>query len=43
MQMDSMEKQFGRKIEEKDRDVYATIGGTPHLDTQYTVLRLKDT
>ncbi|HQB20861.1 MAG TPA: peptidylprolyl isomerase [Bacteroidales bacterium] len=37
MQMDSMEKQFGRKFTEKERDTYATIGGTPHLDTQYTV------
>ncbi len=36
MQLDSMEKQFGRKFTKEQRDAYVTLGGTPHLDTQYT-------
>lgn len=37
MQMDSMEKQLGRKFSKIERDTYYSLGGTPYLDTQYTV------
>ena len=30
-----IEKEY--KISKERRDVYKTIGGTPHLDTQYTI------
>ncbi|MDL2262066.1 peptidylprolyl isomerase [Bacteroidales bacterium OttesenSCG-928-I21] len=37
MQLDGMEKQMGTKFSKEQRDVYVEIGGTPHLDNQYTV------
>jgi len=37
MQMDGMEKQMNTKFTEDQRDDYATIGGVPQLDAQYTV------
>ncbi|MDD3740351.1 MAG: peptidylprolyl isomerase [Bacteroidales bacterium] len=37
MQMDGMEKQMNTKFTDEQRDDYATIGGVPHLDAQYTV------
>lgn len=37
MQLDSMEKQMFTKFTEEQRDIYATIGGVPQLDAQYTV------
>lgn len=37
LQMDSMEKQMNTKFTTSQRDDYATIGGVPHLDAQYTV------
>lgn len=36
-QLDIFEKQTGRKISPERRKVYKTIGGTPHLDDDYTV------
>lgn len=32
-----IEQRFGRKLTEKQRQVYSTVGGTPHLDGDYTV------
>ncbi len=32
-----MEQRFGRKFSEEQRKIYTTIGGTPHLDGDYTV------
>ena len=37
MQLDQFEKRMGKTFATKERDTYATIGGTPHLDNQYTV------
>lgn len=37
LQLDNMEKQSGIKFTKEQRDAYATVGGTPHLDNQYTV------
>lgn len=37
MKLDQYEKALGRTFTTKERDAYATIGGTPHLDNQYTV------
>lgn len=37
MQLDSMEKQLYSDFTDEMRDTYATIGGVPHLDAQYTV------
>jgi peptidylprolyl isomerase/peptidyl-prolyl cis-trans isomerase B (cyclophilin B) len=37
MQLDGMEKQLFTKFTEEQRDAYATVGGVPHLDAQYTV------
>lgn len=37
MQMDGMEKQMFTKFSKEQRDAYATTGGVPHLDAQYTV------
>ena len=37
MQLDQFEKRMGKTFTTKERDTYATIGGTPHLDNQYTV------
>jgi peptidyl-prolyl cis-trans isomerase B (cyclophilin B) len=37
-QLDMMEKNNSRiKFTEEDRNIYKTIGGTPHLDYNYTV------
>ncbi len=36
-QMNMMENQLNIKFTEEQRNIYKTIGGTPHLDTQYTV------
>jgi peptidyl-prolyl cis-trans isomerase B (cyclophilin B) len=35
-ELDEMEKRSGRKIFPDQRKAYTTIGGTPHLDGQYT-------
>lgn len=35
--LDAMEKRMARKFTAQERKDYATIGGAPHLDTQYTV------
>jgi cyclophilin family peptidyl-prolyl cis-trans isomerase len=37
LQMDSMEKQMFTEFTDEQRDAYATTGGVPHLDAQYTV------
>ncbi len=37
MQMDGMEKQMFTQFSKEQRDAYATTGGVPHLDAQYTV------
>ena len=37
MKLDQFEKALGKTFTNKERDAYATIGGTPHLDNQYTV------
>jgi peptidyl-prolyl cis-trans isomerase B (cyclophilin B) len=35
--MDAIEKEYNITISEKRREVYRAIGGTPHLDDNYTV------
>jgi peptidyl-prolyl cis-trans isomerase A (cyclophilin A) len=35
--LDAIEKEYNITISEKRRQVYRTIGGTPHLDDNYTV------
>ena len=35
--LDMMEQRFGKKITPEQRKVYTTLGGTPHLDGDYTV------
>ncbi len=35
--LDNLEKQTGRKLTAEQREIYKTIGGTPHLDMNYTV------
>lgn len=35
--LDMMEKRFGHSFSEEQRKVYSTVGGTPHLDGEYTV------
>lgn len=35
--LDNLEKQTGRKLSAEQRELYKTIGGTPHLDMNYTV------
>lgn len=35
--LDNIEKQTGRKMSADQREIYKTIGGTPHLDMGYTV------
>jgi len=35
--LDNMEKRSGRKFSASQRETYKTIGGTPHLDGNYTV------
>ncbi len=37
MTLDQIEKRLGKTFTKKERDAYATVGGTPHLDNQYTV------
>ena len=32
-----MEQRFGKKFTAEQRKVYTTVGGTPHLDGDYTV------
>ena len=32
-----MEARFGKKFTPEQRKVYTTVGGTPHLDGDYTV------
>lgn len=36
-QIDIFEKQTGKKVSPERRKAYSTIGGTPHLDDDYTV------
>lgn len=36
-QLDAIEQKKNRKIPEAQRAIYKTIGGTPHLDQDYTV------
>ncbi len=36
-QIDMFEKQTGKKVSAERRKIYSTIGGTPHLDDDYTV------
>jgi len=36
-QLNQLEQKLGYKIPESIRQIYKTIGGTPHLDGQYTV------
>jgi len=36
-QLDAIEQKKNRKIPETQRAVYKTIGGTPHLDQDYTI------
>jgi cyclophilin family peptidyl-prolyl cis-trans isomerase len=35
--LDMMEARFGKKFTPEQRKVYTTVGGTPHLDGDYTV------
>lgn len=35
--LDMMETRFGKKFTPEQRKVYTTVGGTPHLDGEYTV------
>ena len=35
--LDMMEQRFGKKFTGEQRKVYTTVGGTPHLDGDYTV------
>lgn len=35
--LDMMEQRFGKKFTDEQRKVYSTVGGTPHLDGDYTV------
>ena len=37
MKLDQFEKALGKTFTNKERDAYVTVGGTPHLDNQYTV------
>lgn len=36
-ELDNMSRQNGRKYTPEQRDIYKNIGGTPHLDGNYTV------
>ncbi|MNE25869.1 putative bifunctional phosphatase/peptidyl-prolyl cis-trans isomerase [compost metagenome] len=36
-ELDALEKKRNRKIPEQQREVYKTLGGTPHLDGDYTI------
>lgn len=35
--LERMEQRFGRKFTPEQRKIYTTVGGTPHLDGEYTV------
>lgn len=35
--LDMMEQQMGKSFTEEQRKAYSTVGGTPHLDGEYTV------
>ena len=35
--LDKMEARFGKKFTAEQRKLYTTVGGTPHLDGEYTV------
>lgn len=35
--LDNMEQRSGKKLTEEQRKVYTSVGGTPHLDGEYTV------
>lgn len=35
--LDMMEQRFGKRFTAEQRKVYTTVGGTPHLDGDYTV------
>jgi peptidyl-prolyl cis-trans isomerase B (cyclophilin B) len=35
--LDSLEKKYNKKFTSQQREIYKTIGGTPHLDGRYTV------
>ena len=35
--LDRMEQRFGKRFSEEQREAYTTVGGTPHLDGDYTV------
>jgi cyclophilin family peptidyl-prolyl cis-trans isomerase len=37
VKLDSLEKKYNKKFTPQQREVYKTIGGTPHLDGRYTV------
>lgn len=36
-QLKMMEERYGKKFDDQQRKIYTTIGGTPHLDGEYTV------
>ncbi|MFO7997864.1 MAG: peptidylprolyl isomerase [Bacteroidales bacterium] len=36
-ELDALEQQTGRTIPAEQREIYTTVGGTPHLDEAYTV------
>jgi cyclophilin family peptidyl-prolyl cis-trans isomerase len=36
-ELNGMEQRFGIRFTEKQKQLYSTVGGTPHLDGQYTV------
>jgi len=36
-ELDAMESRMGKTLSEEQRKAYKTIGGTPHLDGEYTV------
>lgn len=35
--LDMMEQRYGKRFSDEQRKVYTTVGGTPHLDGDYTV------
>jgi peptidyl-prolyl cis-trans isomerase B (cyclophilin B) len=35
--LDRMQERFGKTFTEEQRRLYTTVGGTPHLDGEYTV------
>ncbi|MFW5777868.1 MAG: peptidylprolyl isomerase [Bacteroidota bacterium] len=36
-ELDTFEQRMGKKLSAKQREIYTTVGGTPHLDGGYTV------